>query len=162
MTIGQKITELRKEKGFTQEVLSEMLGVSPQAVSKWENNISYPDITLLPQLAQVLNVSVDELLSNTPKKETAMIAEYKKKNMDDLIFRIIVDSSDGDKIRVNLPMPLVKMGLEIGMKIPKIAESEAVNEIDFNQLIHLVEKGVIGKIVEIDSVDGDRVEILVE
>ena len=50
ITIGQNISINRKEKGMTQEQLAEICNVSPQAVSKWENDISYPDITLLKQL----------------------------------------------------------------------------------------------------------------
>lgn len=69
-TLGKKISELRKEKGITQEELAERLGVSPQAVSKWENDLSCPDIMLLPELAKLFDVTIDELFSVTPKKET--------------------------------------------------------------------------------------------
>ena len=51
ITIGNKIKELRKNKGITQEQLAENIGISFQAVSKWENNIALPDITLVPALA---------------------------------------------------------------------------------------------------------------
>ncbi|MEA5059348.1 MAG: helix-turn-helix domain-containing protein [Candidatus Pelethousia sp.] len=62
MTIGKKIVALRKEAGLTQEQLAEKLGISPQAVSKWENDISCPDISTLPLLASLFNVTVDDLL----------------------------------------------------------------------------------------------------
>ena len=62
-TIGKRIASLRRGKGLTQDELSEMMGVSPQAVSKWENDQSCPDITSLPQLAEILGITVDELLS---------------------------------------------------------------------------------------------------
>lgn len=62
MKIGTKLTELRKEKGLTQNQLAEMLGVSAPAVSKWENDSSYPDITLLCPLARALDTNVDTLL----------------------------------------------------------------------------------------------------
>lgn len=61
MNIGNKIKVLRKEKGVTQEELANSVGVSFQAVSKWENNIALPDITLLPMLAEYFGVSMDEL-----------------------------------------------------------------------------------------------------
>lgn len=61
MNIGNKIKVLRKEKGVTQEELANNVGVSFQAVSKWENNIALPDITLLPILAEYFGVSMDEL-----------------------------------------------------------------------------------------------------
>lgn len=63
-TIGQNIAGYRKEKGITQETLAEICSVTPQAVSKWENDVSYPDITLLKPLARVFGVSVDELLDD--------------------------------------------------------------------------------------------------
>ena len=65
-TLGKRIAALRKEKGLTQEQLAEKVGVSAQAVSKWENDISCPDITLLPLLADLFDVSVDELLGVKP------------------------------------------------------------------------------------------------
>ena len=62
-TLGRRIARLRLAKTATQERLANELNVSPQAVSKWENDINYPDISLLPDLARFLGVSVDELLS---------------------------------------------------------------------------------------------------
>jgi len=161
-TLGKKIANLRKEKGFTQEELSERLEVSPQAVSKWENDLSCPDIMLLPKIAEVFGVTVDELLSNSPKKETVMLPENQRKSIDELILRILVNSSNGDKIRVNLPIPLIKMGLEIGMRIPQIATNDSLRDIDFEQLFKLVESGVVGKLVEMEGNNGDMIEIVVD
>ena len=63
MQIGNRIKQLRKEKSMTQERLAELLGISFQAVSKWENNIAMPDITLVPRLARIFGVSTDELFA---------------------------------------------------------------------------------------------------
>ena len=161
-TLGKKIADLRKEKGIKQDDVAEILGVSPQAVSKWENDISCPDIMLLPKLANLFGVTVDELLSNKPKVETKILPEEERKNIEEMMFRVYVNTVKGDKVRVNLPMPLVKMGLELGMKIPQISGNGALQGIDFAQLIQLVEKGVIGKLVEVESEEGDIVEIVVE
>ena len=60
--INRQIPDLRKQKGITQKELAEKLGVTVQAVSKWENARSCPDIQLLPDIARILEVSVDELL----------------------------------------------------------------------------------------------------
>lgn len=65
--IGLKIAAKRREKGVTQEELASFLGVSKPAVSKWESDISYPDITLLPEIATYFNMTVDELLSYEPQ-----------------------------------------------------------------------------------------------
>ena len=68
-TLGKRIGALRREKGLKQDELAEKLGISPQAVSKWETDQTCPDISLLPQLAKLLDISVDELLSG--KQESA-------------------------------------------------------------------------------------------
>lgn len=62
MTIGKNIKRLRQNKGMTQERLAQKLGISAQAVSKWEKGIAFPDISLLPVLADDLGVSIDELM----------------------------------------------------------------------------------------------------
>ena len=62
MNIGNNIKQLRQQKNMTQEQIAEKLGVTYQAVSKWENDISCPDITLLPSLAKKLGMTLDELL----------------------------------------------------------------------------------------------------
>ncbi|MBR3789260.1 MAG: helix-turn-helix transcriptional regulator [Clostridia bacterium] len=59
MNIGNKIKKLLKLRGITQEQLAESIGISFQAVSKWENNIALPDITLAPFLASFFGVSMD-------------------------------------------------------------------------------------------------------
>ena len=61
LSIGNKIKTLRKQRGITQEQLAESIGISFQAVSKWENNIALPDITLAPALASYFGVTMDEL-----------------------------------------------------------------------------------------------------
>lgn len=61
MHIGNKIKTLRKQRGITQEQLAESIGISFQAVSKWENNIALPDITLAPKIASYFGISMDEL-----------------------------------------------------------------------------------------------------
>lgn len=80
MTIyfGENIKKLRKEKELTQETLAEFLGVSFQAVSKWERGETYPDITMLPVISSFFNVSVDELLGVNKSREEEQINEYLK------------------------------------------------------------------------------------
>ena len=62
MTIGINIKRLRQNKGVTQEQLGEVLGISGQAVSKWENESALPDIMTLPKLADYFGISIDELM----------------------------------------------------------------------------------------------------
>ena len=72
-TFGSRISALRKEKGMTQSALAEKMGVTDKAVSKWERDMSFPDVGSLPKLAQIFELTVDELLQGTPvpKAETA-------------------------------------------------------------------------------------------
>ncbi len=62
-TLGQKIAKLRKEKGLTQLELAKELNITDKAVSKWERDLCCPDINSFPKLAEILGVSVEELLS---------------------------------------------------------------------------------------------------
>ena len=73
-TLGRRIARLRLARTATQERLAKELNVSPQAVSKWENDINYPDISLLPDLARFLGVSVDELLSGASASTQESVA----------------------------------------------------------------------------------------
>ena len=61
MTLGEKIAENRRARGMTQEEVANLLGVTSQAVSKWENNNSLPDITLLPAIADLFETTIDAL-----------------------------------------------------------------------------------------------------
>ena len=79
MTIGEKIYKLRSEKGISQETMSFDLGVSRQAVSKWETGETLPDIQLLEDLARVLNVTLDELLTGVKPEPEKVEVDYKKK-----------------------------------------------------------------------------------
>ena len=161
-TIGSRIAKYRKQKGLTQEELANAMGVSSQAVSKWENDISCPDIGSLPKLAKLLGVTTDAILSGK-QDEVILVPPEQRKSLDQLVFRIKVNSAEGDKVRVNLPLSLVKVGMEIGMDMSgSINRTEALKGIDFTKLIALVEQGALGKLVEVESADGDTVEIVVE
>ena len=162
-TVGQRIARLRKAKGLSQEKLAEKTGVSSQAVSKWENDQSCPDISLLPQLSKLLGVTVDELLTGNGN-EVRMVSAEQKKPLEELTLRVRVESAQGDKVRVNLPMTLVKVAMEMGVEIiPNYTgNAEALQGVDFSKIIDLVERGVVGKLVEVESAEGDTVEVVVE
>ena len=163
MTIGKRIAHLRKEKGLTQEELAQHMGVSGQAVSKWENGQTCPDISALPKLARLLGVTVDELLEG--KEETPavrVLPPAERKDLKDMMLRVIVDSADGDRVRVNLPMALVEVAMEIGMEMPQINGQDALKGVDLNKVLRLVREGLVGNLVEVDSADGDKVRVFVE
>lgn len=93
-SMGKRIMQLRKEKGYTQEQLAEMMGVSAQAVSKWENDVSCPDISILPMLAEKLGVTTDELLGVKPIEPKVVIVDGQNKKEGDGSFSV---SWDGGK-----------------------------------------------------------------
>ena len=95
-TLGQKIAELRKAKNMTQLELANQLNITDKAVSKWERDISCPDITVFPKLAEILGVSVDELLQTNTVDKAA---------------------NDKNKDIVNLVLKVLPIGLSIGVLV---------------------------------------------
>lgn len=82
MMFGEKLQELRNKSKLSQERLAELVGVSRQAVSKWENDLSYPDTKNLIRLSEIFNVSMDELLSLTQNIEQKDVADENKISKD--------------------------------------------------------------------------------
>ena len=162
-TIGKRISEYRKKKNLKQDELAEMLGVSAQAVSKWENDLSCPDISLLPELSRILGISIDEIVQGKKDEPVVTILpEDQRKDIDKMMLRIVVESKDGDHVRVNLPVMLVKIAIDTGMSLPQINGDEVIKNIDFAQIFRMIELGVIGNLVDIESADGHTVKIFVE
>ena len=161
-TLGKRIAALRRDKGLKQDALAQMLEVSPQAVSKWENDQTCPDISLLPKLAKILGVTVDTLLSGESLPVVTLVPEMQRKDIKDMMLRVVMDTTEGDKVRINLPMALVQLAMEMGMEMPQITGNEALKEIDWKQIIALVEHGAMGNLLEVESAGGDTVRIFVE
>ena len=68
-TLGMIIASQRKEKGLTQLELAEQVGVTDKAVSKWERDLSCPDVGTIPKLAEIFDISIDELMQGKAAKE---------------------------------------------------------------------------------------------
>lgn len=161
-TIGSRIAMLRKNQHMTQENLAQLMGVSAQAVSKWENDVSCPDISMLTQLADVLHTTTDYILSGKTD-EVRCVPEDQRKDPSELTLRIKALSSDGDKVCVNLPVPLLRAFMDAGVDIASEASGiSALKNIDMKQIMLLIENGTVGKLVEIESGEGDIVEVVVE
>ena len=75
VNLGEKIRELRKRDGRKQEDLAKALGVTPQAVSRWEGNGGYPDMGMIPAIANFFHVTIDELFGYDNDRETK-VREY--------------------------------------------------------------------------------------
>lgn len=164
MSIGKRIAALRREKGLKQDELAGMLSVSPQAVSKWENDQTCPDISLLPELSKILGVTVDELL--TGRKETeplvTLVPEESRKDIADMMLRIVADSGDGAKMRMNLPLALVQAAVDAGVAMPGINGNTALKDINWKQILELARNGAMGNLMEAESADGSTVRVFVE
>lgn len=114
MTFSEKLKSMRKQSGMSQEKLAEKIGVSRQAITKWENNSGIPDIENLLSISSLFNVSVDELLSNEKieKKQTDYLFESVTEYDIDNIKRydmnlggantLVLSGYEGEKIRVRL------------------------------------------------------------
>ena len=163
-TIGQNIAACRKAKGITLQALAEICSVTPQAVSKWENDVSYPDITLLKTLARTFGISVDELLDDGQGPVTRL-AEGKP-DTDKMLLRVRVNGGrEGkEKVNINLPVKLIEILVSNDALMNKIGggKSDWIKSIDFKQILTLISLGVTGKLVEVQGDEGENVEVWVE
>ena len=163
-TLGERIAYFRKESGMTQEQLAEKCSVTAQAVSKWENGLTAPDISLLPRLAELFGTTTDELLGVRRAETVAVNPE--NVDLSKMMLKVRAVGADGDRMNLNLPLTVA----EVLLKNEKIAARagtgkggmELLSKIDFAQLISLVRSGCMGKIMDAESADGDKIEVWVE
>ena len=85
------------------------MGVSPQAVSKWENDISYPDITLLLEIAQMFETTVDYMLGKEKEAETKLVPEEKRKDPNAMLLKNPGFDRRRGQSKVNLPLAIAKI-----------------------------------------------------
>ncbi|MBQ6877760.1 MAG: helix-turn-helix transcriptional regulator [Oscillospiraceae bacterium] len=115
-TLGQKIAELRKAKNMTQLELATQLNITDKAVSKWERDLSCPDINSFPKLAEILGVSVDELLqANVSGKE-----------------------KDENKYTVDMVLKAIPLALSIGVTV-----LAAIDQIHWDDAVSLLGLAVL-------------------
>ena len=160
-TIGSRIAQGRKAKGYTQEEFSQLLDVTAQAVSKWENDISCPDIQLLPKIAEILNMTTDELLTG---KKTEQSKEPKTVNIDtsNLKININVLKPGQNPVNVSLPLSMVKRFAKIGNGISGIVGNGTIDSVKFDEILSLVENGATGEILNVVADDNTNVKISIE
>lgn len=122
MKINEIIKEKRLEKGFTQEQLATRLGVSTPAVNKWEKAVSYPDITLLPSLARLLDTDLNTLLCFKEELSDQEIAEFvnelanfaREHTLDEcftLAQKKLQEYPNSDKLKLNITITLDGLGM---------------------------------------------------
>ncbi|MFQ7492171.1 MAG: XRE family transcriptional regulator, partial [Lachnospiraceae bacterium] len=116
---------------------------------------------VLIELSDFFHISLDDFLKE--KVQTVeLLPEDKRKDIEQMFLRVYVNSENGDRVRVNLPLVLVKMARDMGLDIPQMTDNPMMQKIDLGMIMQLIESGVIGKLVEVDSANGDHVEVIVE
>ncbi len=160
-TLGSKIARLRKEKGYTQEEFSQLLDVTAQAVSKWENDLSCPDIMLLPKISQLLGISIDEMLGNVPHKTETAEAAKPQVDINKLSLKIRVTGEGRKPVNVALPMAMIKKFTKLGTGISNIinVNSPSVDNKKIEQIFELVDEGVTGEVLNVTDENGQNVII---
>ena len=144
MTLEEKIRNCRKQAGISQEKMAELIGVSRQAITKWENGTGTPDIANLLAIAELFQISLDELLLNEKreKKQSGYLYESSTeydidgiKNYDiklGSVHTVILSSSEGEKIEISLLSNIIK-GLQSDYKI-KIDDIKNRIDVDLQRL----------------------------
>lgn len=89
MSFGNNLVNLRKQKGWSQDELADNLNLSRQAISKWENDLSMPDVDNVKKISRVFSVGIDELLNNEVPKDKAVALDIKKQDKKDKIINLI-------------------------------------------------------------------------
>lgn len=130
--IGENLRKLRVKNELTQEKLAEVFGVSPQAISRWENNSAYPDITILPSLANYYNVSIDELMgmddirsTTTTTRIFSLVHEYESQGKIDEAIQALREAI---KVYPNHFGLLSELALALTLKTGMDAKSELAKE----------------------------------
>ena len=117
-TFGTMIATMRKEKGMTQLELAEKMGVTDKAVSKWERDLSFPDVNSIPKLAEIFNVTVDEIMhikadtkENAEESKVSEIINVALKGVALAMGIAVVVLSFTDKIKANEAVSMLGIGL---------------------------------------------------
>ena len=149
-TIGQNIAYFRRKAGMTQEELSEKMAVTAQAVSKWENDLSYPDLACVADLAKILGTTADGILygeSAVPKVELAETDHVEKRMM---VISVKVNGAK-ELVNVRLPVALILKAYEsgkLGMLLGDAAEQ-------VESVVEIIKAGTVGTVLEVHTEDTD-------
>ena len=137
--IGDTISKMRQNKNMTQEEFASRLGVTPQAVSRWENGTTYPDITLLPTIASYFDVSIDEIIGFDITRKEEKIKEVLKKNRIlhnngdtkksiELLRQALIDFPNESRLLYCLAQSLYSLYFQSGEAYPETDKQNAASE----------------------------------
>ena len=159
MSIGENIARLRKEQGLTQAELGEMLGVSNQAVSKWESGMTMPDVMLLPEISRVLGVTLTELYGISDEGEAKDDIKASKIRVEEgqKIINICVKADDAN---VTTKIPVAAVRSVFGNKMLKQYLSDD-DDRSLTELLNMIDNNVMGTLVDVNT-DECQVKISLE
>jgi len=155
--IGENIVALRKKAGLTQEELSEKMCVTAQAVSKWENDLSCPDLETIRSMADLFGVTVDELLNGI--KEAPVLKSDEPEKIAKRILHIQVNTGEDTRIHCRIPTAVFLKAAENGT-LGKLLGDELEND-QLEMVLEIIKSGTVGSIVSVDQ-GNTHVEIAVE
>ena len=156
-SIGENIAALRKKAGLTQEELSEKMCVTAQAVSKWENDLSCPDIENIRSMAKLFSVTVDELLNGV--KDVPVLKSDEPEKIAKRILHIQVNTGKDTRIHCRIPTAVFLKAAENGTLDKLIGEELEGGQLEM--VLEIIKSGTVGSIVSVDQGDS-HVEIAVE
>lgn len=156
---SENFSALRKEKGLTQAEVAAKLNISAQAISKWENGESMPDVSLLGDIAELFDTTIDALFGRVDKEKVEVV-EPPKGNYNDYFLRIDAVSGDGSNAKINIPLAVAtimfrgKSEISIG--------GFTLTQTDFESILNMIDAGAVGPLVDAVSQDGSHARIYVE
>ncbi len=165
-SLGTRIAELRKKNNLTQEEFAEKLGVTAQAVSKWENGASCPDIMLLPKISDILGVSIDQLMGIKPIEEAPKVEVSTPALTDEQLSKmklrvLVIDNNMPNKkpINISVPVSFVLKATSVGLKISGVLGNDILDDNQLGKIVDIIKSGVTGEILRIDTDDNKTVVI---
>ena len=145
--IGEHIAYYRKKAGMTQEQLSEKMGVTAQAVSKWENGLTCPDLDSVARLSEILGVSVEQLIHGDSALPSVKVVETPQVGRRVLCIHVQVKGPATTNVTVRFPVELVLKAYEMGS-----LESLVGDEAPFvEQAIEMIRQGTVGSLVDVET-----------
>ena len=116
---------------------------------------------MLTVLAEIFDVSIDELLGREKVSKVEILEEAKRKDINKMILKIKINA-EGNKVNINLPLAIVKICIDHGLDFPQVSGNMNLSSINFNEIYEMIENGVIGEIVSIETDEGATISITAE
>ena len=147
--IGEHIAIYRKKAGLTQEQLAEKMNVTAQAVSKWENGLTCPDLDSVARLAGFLGVTVEQLIHGDAAVPAVQVVETPRVGKRVLCIHVQAKGSVPANVIVRFPVELILKAYEMGC-----LESLVGDEAPFvEQAVEMIRQGTVGSLVDVETED---------